>query len=564
MASASDERSLMFRLERVENICATLMGQLSQSPWRPGLEQNYHAAEVPLSANTAANGYGQFDVASSGVFPSLLLETVTSPYVGDYDNMENNNSSWPGQNYLSVSQGCEPRPVQAAAEVAGMDEFAPLPASVETRLNFKPPVRSMAFEYDQAWSQSTFGYLEPSITLSPHIRTMNVGDPFYTPASIRCHPCEANNSRYLYNHTIPSTQDGISETIESGNQPTTRVSFLSTADELRNGGTYYSEENSLGFSQSLAGHDSMSGSYQSIPVYRDVQLRYEDREVGFHPVNPAGKVDQYIEAMGHLFAQFTSTFTSIDGLAMLAFEGTSWVLHEAWPTVEIFWELIGAREQFSLVELWRNAPCLESYRRLPPYYRPTEVQLCIPHSPFIDWLPWPDLREQLILLQPSTQIDSDVVVRTAIQNAVSQRCVPSTPAGKGDIPANRGAPVAASTSFRLWELCLLEKQGRQVSTQGTSAKLYRQKLSPSIASLCKVYGLRLTDIPGTQLDPAFFDMYPSLRCDNVRSRFQVQRLGGIAPVGEIDLPVDISSQRLQRLERRMAAAHRQWMETNRQ
>lgn len=281
---------------------------------------------------------------------------------------------------------------------------------------------------------------------------------------------------------------------------------------------------------------------------------------------------------------------------MLAFEGTSWVLREAWPAVEIFWELIvsasrpsspklarlddqgadtsrplqGASSPFSLVELWRNFPCVESYRRLPPCYRPTEMQLCIPHSPFIDWLPWPDLREQLISLQPSNQIDSDVIVRTAIQNAVLQRygqhC--KTPSNS-NIPADRsgslndqGAPVAEGTSFRLWELCQLEKQCREASTKNRSNQSYKQ-ISPGIASLCKVYGLCLTDIPGTQLDPAFFRIYPFLRSDLVRSRFRIQRLGGISPLRDIGLPLEIAGPTLERLEKRMDAVNRRWIHADR-
>src|ERR1700761_1087238 len=108
---------------------------------------------------------------------------------------------------------------------------------------------------------------------------------------------------------------------------------------------------------------------------------------------------------------------------------------------------------FLHAELWRNFPCERTYRQLPPVYRPTRAQLAIPHSPMIDWLPWPDVRDMAIRHQD--EIDLDDLFRVAIHNLVAHRrgLGRRRPSFRDNVPASSPVlvdEVTDETSFRVW------------------------------------------------------------------------------------------------------------------
>lgn len=63
-----------------------------------------------------------------------------------------------------------------------------------------------------------------------------------------------------------------------------------------------------------------------------------------------------------------------------------------------FWVYTKAHRPVVNVITWRLNPETETYAKLTPWYRPTHTQLSIPHPSVIDWVPFPSLRDRLILL----------------------------------------------------------------------------------------------------------------------------------------------------------------------
>ena len=64
------------------------------------------------------------------------------------------------------------------------------------------------------------------------------------------------------------------------------------------------------------------------------------------------------------------------------------------------------------LHIWRLNPTAEAYMKMDSYYRPTQIQLSIPHPSIIDWMPWPAMRDKLILYHAANPHLDNVVVRT--------------------------------------------------------------------------------------------------------------------------------------------------------
>lgn len=212
------------------------------------------------------------------------------------------------------------------------------------------------------------------------------------------------------------------------------------------------------------------------------------------------------------------------GLEALVSHGVLWIVREAWPSAEGFWKLSVSTSlpvrvsklislQTSLTgfvqsELWRLFPCRESYEKLHPSYRPTVLQLTTPHSPLIDWLPWPDLRDRIIQFQD--QLDVEAVCKTAIQNTMAHRQLPGSNREHCNLP-----------SFRIWDLYMVEKQSGLALTNN---QLSYNPRSPTVIAMQRTYGLIYDDLATQKLHPAFFERYPILACERLKTCFTPQEI----------------------------------------
>jgi hypothetical protein len=69
----------------------------------------------------------------------------------------------------------------------------------------------------------------------------------------------------------------------------------------------------------------------------------------------------------------------------------------AWPRTHSVWFKSQVPEIIGPILLWRIHPTAETYKNLLPDYRPTQDQLTVPHSAIIDWIPYADLRDRVIM-----------------------------------------------------------------------------------------------------------------------------------------------------------------------
>lgn len=69
----------------------------------------------------------------------------------------------------------------------------------------------------------------------------------------------------------------------------------------------------------------------------------------------------------------------------------------AWPRAHSLWFKSQVPEIIGPILLWRIHPTTENYSNLLPDYKPTQVQLTVPHSAIIDWVPYGPLRDRVIL-----------------------------------------------------------------------------------------------------------------------------------------------------------------------
>jgi hypothetical protein len=72
-------------------------------------------------------------------------------------------------------------------------------------------------------------------------------------------------------------------------------------------------------------------------------------------------------------------------------------IQHAWPGTKPLWDSSTCRVIPERVLLWQLFPCPQTYNLLPPDFRPTELQLCTPHSIIIDGVPFAPLRDRLIM-----------------------------------------------------------------------------------------------------------------------------------------------------------------------
>lgn len=256
------------------------------------------------------------------------------------------------------------------------------------------------------------------------------------------------------------------------------------------------------------------------------------------------KLDRYILFLSSMLKPFFQCYeSSKDVIGSIVTEGTLWVVREAWPEVEGYWKMTASFYGFCQYELWRNFPCHATYDMLHPAYRPTPTQLRVLHSPVIDWLPWPDLRDLVIRFQD--EIDVDIVCKTAIENVVSHRLAVTGRAEKTSHKHNTWSQQPGISSFKTWDICCLEGQSGDFLKRSAKSLIYKPRSAPVVA-LERAYGLVYDDFATQKLHRAFFEKYPFLYCESAASSFRIQDLPTV-PKKDISCPQHLNSGAMRRL-----------------
>lgn len=251
--------------------------------------------------------------------------------------------------------------------------------------------------------------------------------------------------------------------------------------------------------------------------------------MGFNTSLPKSRLDMYIMTTRQLLRSSHEThLLTSDIQRTLTAESVLWTVREAWPSAEGYWNMTATFRGFLCAELWRNFPCERTYRALPAAYRPTKAQLCVPHSPMIDWLPWPDVRDLAIEYQDV--VDVDEVFRLAIHNVVAhrKRRRKSMPLLPSPGPFEDEQTETDKTSFRVWDLICLEKANGTDPLADPSLEKRAVLRSPGVKAVLQAYDLEYDDFDTQKLDDEFFEVFPWLYAKTAASSWRLGRLDGVA------------------------------------
>lgn len=184
---------------------------------------------------------------------------------------------------------------------------------------------------------------------------------------------------------------------------------------------------------------------------------------------------------------------------------------------------------------WRMDRTDAKWRRIVPQYRPTRLQIAASHPSVIDWVPWPSLRDKLIIHHSSNpkldQVLSDVGQAYVVQADLSTlvKCpqpvigyvpvwalVQAITAGDGRAdfasnPMHMSCSTTGMPAMEDFEFASAHSGGTHTSTSlpaNNANELF------SNATLAKEAHLLLGIGDGAafnyRLDPAFFEIYPEL------------------------------------------------------
>ncbi|KAK5019947.1 hypothetical protein LTR16_000018 [Cryomyces antarcticus] len=81
----------------------------------------------------------------------------------------------------------------------------------------------------------------------------------------------------------------------------------------------------------------------------------------------------------------------------------------SWTPMTAFYNYTNCHYQVNKLTTWRLNPTTKSYTELAPCYRPTRLQLTVPHPSIIDWTPFSAPRDRLILYHASNPQLDDII-----------------------------------------------------------------------------------------------------------------------------------------------------------
>lgn len=178
--------------------------------------------------------------------------------------------------------------------------------------------------------------------------------------------------------------------------------------------------------------------------------------------------------------------------------------------------------------MWRMNPNIRTYMELPVHFQLTQIQLTMPHPIVIDWVPFPELRDKLILCH-SANPNLDEIIREIGNSYVVQtdlsRLVAGFEPGIGYVAmwdmirtiAPETTPNSTTSAQSATPFCdddPLDAHGSPESLDDSNWTLP----APSVRALFSskalaVQAFRLLDFAGAEtlrLDPAFFELHPEL------------------------------------------------------
>ncbi|KIW19414.1 hypothetical protein PV08_03709 [Exophiala spinifera] len=85
----------------------------------------------------------------------------------------------------------------------------------------------------------------------------------------------------------------------------------------------------------------------------------------------------------------------------------------SWQTMTAWHAYLKVQPDLTSLMEWRVNPSPQSLCKVPPYYRPTKLQLSVSYPAVIDWMPWPSIRDALITYHSANPRLDDLIFEIA-------------------------------------------------------------------------------------------------------------------------------------------------------
>ncbi|PPJ61062.1 hypothetical protein CBER1_07395 [Cercospora berteroae] len=210
-----------------------------------------------------------------------------------------------------------------------------------------------------------------------------------------------------------------------------------------------------------------------------------------------------------------------------AFANNTWQSATAWDT-RTFTNL-------QALTAWRMNRTEMNWRRIIPHFRPTKIQTFSAHPSIIDWMPWPSIRDNLIIYHSANpkldQIIDDIGSCWAIEADLSQSIKCPTPVVgfvllwplvhtvtasncHSDSPNNvchHACNTRVSSGDEGWATRSASEAGSDRSGKLPAASVEELYSSATLARAAfQVLGLGIRTYNDYRLDPVLFERYPEL------------------------------------------------------
>ncbi|KIW44198.1 uncharacterized protein PV06_05226 [Exophiala oligosperma] len=85
----------------------------------------------------------------------------------------------------------------------------------------------------------------------------------------------------------------------------------------------------------------------------------------------------------------------------------------SWHTMTAWHAYLKVQPDLTSLMEWRVNPSPKNLSKVPPYYRPTQLQLSVSYPAVIDWMPWPSIRDALITYHSANPRLDDLIFEIA-------------------------------------------------------------------------------------------------------------------------------------------------------
>lgn len=281
-------------------------------------------------------------------------------------------------------------------------------------------------------------------------------------------------------------------------------------------------------------------------------------------------------------------------------------VQNAWPSSYSVWFKSQVPQIIGPILLWRISPSYETYNLLGENYKPTELQLSVSHSTVIDWIPYAELRDKVILYYNNSvvldRLLCDMMNSYVIEVPDLSQVIPRAPRGRAyfgiwnifraidlafenqsnDLPtsslptsagfADNSANDAANdveNPFGIYNEFTLSEQS---SSPGSTGQAQREEMFPNSgavhsnkefnlihilttpASVLKLsHDIRLYASRSWRIDRALFDKYPELKFSGYEKVVAQGRSCRI-PTAPPDAPKELTADTMQMYQRALAVS----------